>query len=80
MLFVKYHEAETTTKSGIILTDNSKERRLLAEVINVGSKVSGYSAHDTVIFREYAATEIKLEGEDYLLVDQRDILGKVVER
>lgn len=78
-IFARPSEAETKTKSGILLTDNVAEKPKTAEVINVGSKVTNYKAHDTIIYKPYASTDIKLNSEDFLLIDEEDVLGKVVE-
>ena len=80
---VKMQEAEETTKSGIILSSGSKEKPQVAEVIEVGPglKVEGkyqeMDIHkgDNVIVSKYAGTEIKCEGEDYIIVKQSDILA-----
>ncbi len=80
-------ESEDTTKSGIILSANSKEKPQIAEVIAVGpgGKVDGeivemyIKEKDKVIVSKYAGTEIKYEGEDYLIVKQSDILAKIEE-
>lgn len=85
-VLVKMCEGEDTTKSGIILSANSKEKPQIAEVIAVGpgGKVDGEEIEmyikekDKVIVSKYAGTEIKYEGEDYIIVKQGDILAKVV--
>ncbi len=78
-LFAKPDEAETTTKSGILLTDNSLDKPKTATVVNVGSKVTEYSPNDVIVYREYATTEIKVNSDDYLLIAEDDVLGTVVE-
>ena len=78
-------EAEEKTKSGIILTGSAKEQPQMAEVIEVGpgGMVDGkeikmeVKAGDRVIFSKYAGTEVKLDGEEYIIVRQNDILGIV---
>ena len=80
---VKMCEAEETTKSGIILSSGSKEKPQIAEVIAVGpgGKVDGENVEmqvkkgDKVVLNKYAGTEIKYEGEDYIIVKQSDILA-----
>ena len=82
---VKMVEAEETTKSGIILTANSKEKPQIAEVLEVGpgGKVDGNEIEmivkkgDKVVLNKYAGTEIKYEGEDLIIVKQSDILAIV---
>ncbi|MBR2241138.1 MAG: co-chaperone GroES [Clostridia bacterium] len=82
---VKMKEAEETTKSGIILTANSKEKPQIAEVLEVGpgGQVDGNEVKmyikkgDKVVLNKYAGTEIKYEGEDLIIVKQSDILAIV---
>ena len=82
---IKMVEAEEKTKSGIILTGSAKEQPQMAEVIEVGpgGMVDGkeikmeVKAGDRVIFSKYAGTEVKLDGEEYIIVRQHDILGIV---
>ena len=84
-VLIKMCEAEETTKSGIILSASSQEKPQIAEVIAVGpgGKVDGETVEmyvkekDKVIVGKYAGTEIKYEGEDYLIVKQADILAIV---
>ena len=82
---LKNAEAEETTKSGIILTGSAKEKPVISEVIAVGpgGNVDGkdivmhVKAGDKVIFSKYAGTEVKLDGEEYVVVRQNDILAVV---
>lgn len=82
---VKTMEAEETTKGGIILTPASKEKPQVAEVIAVGpggvvdgKEVNMYvNVGDKVICSRYAGTEVKLDGCEYLVVRQSDILAIV---
>ena len=87
MVVVKMAEAEETTKSGIILAGTAKEKPQMAEVIAVGpgGMVDGkeikmeLKVGDKVIARKYAGTEIKLEGTEYIVLRQSDVLGIVEE-
>lgn len=82
---IKMVEAEETTKSGIILTGAAKEKPQVAEVIEVGpggvvdGKEVVMTVHvgDKVITSKYSGTEIKLDGEEYIIVRQNDILAIV---
>ncbi len=82
---VKMVEAEETTKSGIILTGAAKEKPQIAEVVEVGpgGNVDGnevvmtVKVGDKVITSKYSGTEIKLDGEEYIIVRQGDILAIV---
>ena len=72
---LKQCEAEETTKSGIILTSSAQEKPQEAEVIAVGP--GGIVEGQKVIYSKYAGTEVKLDGEEYIIVRQNDILAVV---
>ncbi|MBQ7950679.1 MAG: co-chaperone GroES [Clostridia bacterium] len=82
---IKMVEAEETTKSGIILAGSAKEKPQMAEVIAVGpgGTVDGKEVKmevkvgDKVITNKYAGTEVKLDGVEYIVLRQADILAKV---
>ncbi len=82
---LKMVEAEETTKSGIILTGAAKEKPQVAEVIAVGpgGNVDGkeivmhVKCGDNVIMSKYSGTEVKIDGVDYIIVRQNDILAIV---
>ena len=84
---IKMLEAEETTKSGIILSSKSQEKPQVAEVLAVGpgGVVDGKEVKmevevgDRVLTSRYAGTEVKLDGEEYKIVSQNDILAKVVD-
>lgn len=82
---LKQAAAEKTTKSGIVLPGSEKEKPQQAEVIAVGpgGTVDGKEVTmqvkpgQTVIYSKYAGTEVKLDGEEYIVVKQSDILAVV---
>ena len=82
---IKNVEIEETTKSGILLTGAAKEKPQMAEVLAVGpgGLVDGkeitmnVKVGDKVIYSKYAGTEVKLDGEEYIIVRQSDILAVV---
>ena len=84
-VLIKMKENEETTKSGIILAGASKEKPQIAEVIEVGpgEKIKGelqemyVKKGDRVIVSKYAGTEVKYDGEEYIIVKQDDILAIV---
>lgn len=84
-VLIKMKEGEETTKSGIILATNAQEKPQIAEVIAVGpgGNVDGNNIEmsvkvgDNVIVSKYAGTQIKYEGEEYLIVKQSDILAVI---
>ena len=82
---IKMTEAEETTKSSIILAGSAKEKPQVAEVVAVGpgGNVDGkditmyLKVGDKVIASKYSGTEVKLDGEEYTIVRQGDILAIV---
>ena len=76
---VKMVEREQTTESGIVLPDTAKEKPQTAKVVAVGEFENGIkvSEGDVIVFARYSGTEIKLDGEDYMILDADDILGVV---
>ena len=82
---LKQLEAEETTKSGIVLPGQAQEKPQQAEVIAVGpgGVVDGKEVNmevatvNKVIYSKYAGTEVKLDGEEYIIVKQSDILAIV---
>ncbi len=82
---VKMVEVEETTKSGIILTAGAKEKPTVAEVVAVGpgglvdgkEVVMTLKPGDKCILSKYAGTEVKIEGEEYTIIKQGDVLATV---
>ena len=82
---IKNVEAEETTKSGIILTSAAKEKPQMAEVLAVGpgGMVDGkevamqVKVGQKIIYSKYAGTEVKLDGQEMIIVRQSDILAVV---
>ncbi len=82
---IKMVEAEETTKSGIILAGSAKEKPQVAQVLAVGpgGLVDGkevqmhVNPNDKVLISKYAGTEVKIDGEELIIVRQSDILAIV---
>ncbi|MEG1992541.1 MAG: co-chaperone GroES [Acetivibrio sp.] len=82
---LKQLEAEETTKSGIVLPGQAQEKPQQAEVVAVGpgGMIEGkevtmqVKAGDKVIYSKYAGTEVKLDGEEFIVVKQNDIVAIV---
>ena len=82
---IKMLESEETTKGGIILAGTAKEKPQLAEVVAVGpgavedGKVIAMevAVGDKVFTSKYAGTEVKVDGNEYIILSQKDILAKV---
>ena len=83
---IKFEEAEEKTKTGIILTASAQEKPQVADVIAVGpGKVTDNGAvapmtvkvGDKVIASKYAGTEVKLDGTDYTIISEKDVLAVI---
>ncbi|MDD6346222.1 MAG: co-chaperone GroES [Oscillospiraceae bacterium] len=78
---VKMTEAEETTQSGIILTGSAKEKPEVAEVLEVGEGKKDVEMNvkkgDKVLISKYSGTNVKLNGEEYIIVKMEDILAVV---
>jgi len=83
-VLVKRAEAEEVSAGGIILTDSAKEKPQNAEVIALGTGGKDENGHDivfnvavgdTVLISKYGGTDVKIDGEELLLLNQSDILG-----
>ena len=83
---LKMKEAEETTKSGILLASSAKEKPSVAEVVAVGpgGMVDGHEVKmtlqvgDLVIADKYAGNTVNMDGEEFIVVREKDILAKVV--
>ncbi|HWV38247.1 MAG TPA: co-chaperone GroES [Vulgatibacter sp.] len=85
-VIIKRVEEEEKTKGGIIIPDSAKEKPLEGKVIAVGNgkvledgkvRPLDVKPDDRILFSKYAGTEIKIEGEDYLMLREDDILGVI---
>ena len=80
-VLVEPAEAETKTASGIIIPDTAKEKPMKGKVIAVGAGKKDepvtVKAGDEVLYGKYAGTEINIEGVDYLIMRESDILAIV---
>lgn len=69
--------ATETTASGIILPDSAKEKPDIALVVAIGKDVKEIKVQEKVVYSKYAGTEIKINGQEYLIVKEEDILARV---
>ena len=80
-VLLKHMEAEEKTASGIILSTANKEKSVIAEVISAGPGTDDVKVTvktgDKVVTGKYAGQELKLDGEDYVIVKMADILAVV---
>jgi chaperonin GroES len=83
-ILVQRVEEETTTKGGIIIPDTAKEKPAEGKVIAVGNGKIGEDGKrialeiqegDRILFGKYSGTEVKVEGEEYLIMREDDVLG-----
>lgn len=88
-VLLKRVQEEQKTKGGIIIPDTAKEKPMEGEVVAVGNgkvledgsvRKLSVSAGDRVLFGKYSGTEIKLDGEEHLIVREDDILGVLAQR
>lgn len=88
-ILVKRLEEEETTKGGIIIPDTAKEKPSEGLVISVGkgkvlengTQLSlDVKKNDRILFGKYAGTDIKIEGEEYLIMREDDVLGVIEKR
>ena len=85
-VLVRRIESDTKTRGGIIIPDTAKEKPQEGEVIAVGAGARDESgklipldvkAGDRILFGKWSGTEVKIEGEDYLIMKESDILGVI---
>jgi chaperonin GroES len=86
-IVIKASEPETTTASGLVIPDSAKEKPQQGEVLAVGpgrfdedgeNRIPlDISVGDIVVYSKYGGTEITVEGEDLIILSQRDVLAKV---
>lgn len=83
-ILVKRVEEEERTRGGIVIPDSAKEKPVEGEIVSVGTgkidedgkiRPLDVKKGDKILFGKYAGTEIKLEGEDYLIMREDDVLG-----
>jgi chaperonin GroES len=85
-ILVQRVEEETTTKGGIIIPDTAKEKPAEGKVVAVGNGKLGDDGKrialevkkgDRILFGKYSGTEVKVDGEDYLIMREEDVLGVI---
>ena len=85
-ILVKRTEEGETMRGGIIIPDSAKEKPMGGEVVSVGKGKSNdegkvfpldVKAGDSILFGKYSGTEIKLDGEDFLIMREEEVLGIV---
>ena len=83
---IKPIEAESKTKGGIVLPDTAKEKSQKGEIVAAGPgrlletgdrAKMGVAKGDKVLFGKYAGTEVKIDGQEYVIMKEDEILGKI---
>ena len=76
-IIAQREQSQSKTAAGIILPSSAQEKPTTAKVISAGSTVRSVKAGDIIIYKEYAATEITIDKEEYLVVNEEDVLATV---
>lgn len=70
-------EAATKTSTGLYLPTEKKEKSQIAKVVAVGSTVKELKIDDRIIVREYSTSDIKIDGVEYIIVKEEDVLATI---
>jgi len=70
-------EAQTKTANGILLPENAAEKPKTAKVVAVGPNAKQVKAGDSIVYKSYSTTDVKVGGTEYILVKEEDILATV---
>jgi chaperonin GroES len=76
-IVAKQDESEAKTASGLLLTENAKEKPKIAIVLAVGKNVKIVKVGDRIVYKGYSTTDVKLENNEYILVKEEDVLATV---
>ena len=74
-VFVSYSEEGEKTAGGIYIPDSAKEKPQKGKVEAVGSEVKDVKVGNTILFDKYSGSKVNMDGTDYLIVKEEDILG-----
>jgi|694.fasta_scaffold48939_4 chaperonin GroES len=72
-------QQEEQTKSGIILPDSAQEKPKMAKVLAVGTEVKEVKEGDVVLYKSYGPDDVKVDGKEYMIAKEEDILATVKE-
>jgi len=70
-------EAVTKTASGLYLPDKAAEKPMIAKVLKIGKNVKDVKTGDRIVYKSYSTTELKVDGKEYILVKEEDVLATV---
>lgn len=76
-VLIKMQEGQEVTKSGIILTANKENKPILAKVVAVGKDVKQVKTNDDVIVSRYIGNKIKYNNEEYIVLEEKEILARL---
>ncbi len=76
-IVVKTAKAEEKTASGIIIPDTAKEKPQQGTVVAVSDEIKSIKVDNTVLYGRFAGTEVSVQGEEYLILDEGDVLAIV---
>ena len=68
-------EAQNKTTSGFYLPDTAKEKSKIAKIVAVGTDAKTVKVGDKIIYKEYSTTEVKVDGTQYIIVKEEDVLA-----
>lgn len=70
-------EVASRTASGIYLPDNAKEKPVIAKISAIGPDVKALKVGDRIVYKEYSTTDLKVDGAEYIIVKEEDVLATV---
>lgn len=70
-------EAQTKTASGLFLPENTKEKSVIAKVLAIGPEIKELKVGDRIVYKEYTTTDLKIDGTEYLIIKEEDVLAIV---
>lgn len=76
-VLVKTEKAEEKTASGLFIPQTSQEKTQFAQIVAVGSEVKNINIGEKILHDKYAGTAIKIDNEDYLILEQKDVLAVI---
>lgn len=68
-------EAKTQTRAGLYLPENAKEKPVIAKIVAIGPDVKNLKVGDKIVYKEYSTTDLKIGGDEYLIVKEEDVLA-----
>ena len=76
-VLIKMQIGQEVTKTGIILTAKKENKPIMATVIEIGDKVTNVKNNDEIIVSRYIGTQIKYDNEQYVILDEKEILARL---